>query len=149
MIQNHKVYFVKRPSEKDKRKSFSIWIKQTPSVDGKRYKKFDSEQVDGWNNGLRAGLDINKVEREVVALCRALNDAQRKKEQGPGVGSPENLKLLDEYWVAEYSDRDIRRPETAFRDLLWAVNVLPPKIRYTGQASFSYVLLNNEVRIAP
>jgi hypothetical protein len=27
--------------------------------------------------------------------------------------------------------------------------MLPPKIRYTGQASFSYVLLNNEVRIAP
>lgn len=122
MKNTHVVYFVKRAQPDKGRASFSIVAKHTPPLNGKRYTTFKDERVDALNRGLvSGGFSFENVEREVRLICDALNAAQKKKEQGRWLASSNNLKLLDQYWESEYSDRDIRKPETARRTLVWAL----------------------------
>lgn len=127
MEKKHTVYFVKRPSAKEKRASFSIWMKHTPAINGKRYEKYSDERIEALNQNLRSGnIPLETISAEINRICSNLNIEQKKKELGVWVASSDNLVLLEEYWEKEYSDRKIRRPKTAHSRLIWAMSMIGP-----------------------
>jgi integrase len=125
-MKNHVVYFIKRPNPKEKRVTFSILAKHTPPLNGKKHTQVEDERLDALNQALKSGVPIENVEVEIKNICDALNVEQKKKENGIWIASADNLRLVEEYWEREVSDRKNRRPYTAKRRLFWAVEMIGP-----------------------
>lgn len=126
MDKRHTVYFIKRPSLKEKRVSFSILAKHTPPLNGKKTTRYNSEDLAALNMALKSGVPLENIEIRVKTICDTLNADQKKKENGNWIASTDNLNLVEEYWEKEVSDRKNRRPYTAKRRLLWAIDLIGP-----------------------
>jgi len=118
-------YAIKKPSKsagKGQRATFAI-----QEVTATSRHTLDLEPVDSINKLFLAGtITRNEAERQVEAVRAALYK-QRDQDTPAAVFSSENLKLLDKYWKAEYSDRDLVDTETMKADLkraLGSVGVL-------------------------
>ena len=127
LVRDKIVYFVKSPSEKESRISFSIMKRTTKPNGDKSYETITTERITAFNREMKSGvLDQTTVGMEIRRICDELNKEEEKRSKGVWVASDGNLKLLNEYWDLEYADRKIRRPKTARHTLEWAIDKIGP-----------------------
>lgn len=122
MLMKDRVEFVlKKPSEKDGRKSFSILQKTIKPNGTARYERVDPDGLEAINASFKAGhQDLEASTIQVKEIIARLYKAEGRFEKGV-VHHSENLAILDRYWKHEYGDRDLVDEDTAYNELRRAV----------------------------
>ena len=125
MLMKDRVEVVlKKPSEKDGRKSFSI-LKKTIKPDGAaRYERVAPDGLEAINASFKAGhQDLEASTIQVREIIARLYKAEGRFEKGV-VHHSENLAILDRYWKHEYGDRNLVDEDAAYNELRRAVEAV-------------------------
>lgn len=110
--------FVKAPNEKEKRAKFSI-IERRFDGDRTINKSIKNSTLDSINNRFQE----KKISfEEARILCKELISTLVPKTAI--LHNDANLRLLQEYWNAEYAEKDISAPKAAYNRLVRAVSAI-------------------------
>lgn len=103
--EEKKHYYLRGPGPKTKRAKFSII--ERSKIGSKQVK---SEALDSINLSFQSGrISLEEARKGVKDLVNSFQSLQKSAIQF----NQDNLKLLEKYWEAEYSDRDISSPYAA------------------------------------
>jgi integrase len=122
-------FFLKRPGSG--RTSFSIVRRETLANGKRTHTLVEQERVSATNAAPMSQAD---KDLQLSALCRKLNEDERRKTQGTYIASEANLKLLSTYWKSEYEHRKVQK-EQAYNRLKAAIDVLGPVSLLVDRAS--------------
>jgi len=110
-VQRVLYYKIRTPSKQDGRASVSIQQKQGQS---EPWRTLRLNSIDAINDLLQKGVIDNHTAVEKAKAVLAQLYKERDKALPKSVFNSQNLKLLDVFWEAEYSDRDIIATASVF-----------------------------------
>jgi hypothetical protein len=123
VIKPRTTFILKKPSEKDGRRSFSI-LKRVSFQGNVTFEKLKLDSIDTVNKLYQEGSqDLTACEKQARVVVEQLYKEERRGERSV-VHNTENLAVLDRYWNQEYPDRNIVDKRTAYNDLRRAVEAL-------------------------
>jgi integrase len=118
-------FLLKRPSEKEKRRTFQI-LRVTINRETKKpqYSKIQDQRLDALNKLFLEGVhDFSDAEKQAESLREDLYKAELKAFPKV-VFNSQNLKLLDTYWKEEYAHRHLVDESSSRYELQRAVEAL-------------------------